>query len=88
MGRKPFINTTGLKVYSVTQIKTERKKYTLEEIETFWNSPYELPENEKLMLDLLYKRRIPKNKEEESLLSEMMEIVKSGMILELKGEVF
>ena len=66
MRRKPFIDTTGLKVEYVIKFNAETKKFTQKEIEDFWNRPYELPENEKLTLDLIFKGKAPKNEEEES----------------------
>tara|TARA_R110002096_G_scaffold214118_1_gene401829 strand:- start:79 stop:345 length:267 start_codon:yes stop_codon:yes gene_type:complete len=88
MRSKPFIDTTGLKVEYVIKFNAEAKKFTQKEIEVFWNRPYELPENEKLMLDLIFKRKAPKDEGEETLLIQLKEIEESGRILDIQGEVF
>jgi len=88
MSRKPFINTTGLKIEYVMKINSEMKKFTPKEIEGFWIRPYKLPENEKLMLDLVLKKRTPKDEGEELLLIQLKEIEESGKILDIQGEVF
>ena len=88
MSRKLFINTTGLKDEYVLKINSEMKKFSQKEVEDFWNRPYELPENEKLMLELVLKKRTPKDEGEELLLIQLKEIEESGRILDIQGEVF
>ena len=88
MKRKDFIDISGMNVDEEYEVKTKPKVWTKKQHDDFWNEPYQLPEAEKIRLDLFYKRRKPQNKEEEEMVREFEMIKKAGREIDFTGEVF